>query len=156
MRASFDNIFTSANAGTDVVVQSSETIGSGGRSQVGLIPESLTQTLAQVPEAASAEPTIQGTGQITAADGKPIGGDGPPTLAGNWIPNPALNPVSDCAGQATDCGRSGGHRPGCRHGWQARNRRQDDLRTPELIPVTVWGLRRLVAPTVWEEPPTRG
>ena len=37
MRAAFDDIFTSANAGTDVVVQSSETIGSGGRTQVGLI-----------------------------------------------------------------------------------------------------------------------
>ena len=39
MRAAFDDIFTSANAGTDVVVQSSETIGSGGRTQVGLLPE---------------------------------------------------------------------------------------------------------------------
>ena len=31
-------------------------------------------------------------GQIVASDGDPIGGDGPPTEAGNWITDPAINP----------------------------------------------------------------
>ncbi|MGB3675795.1 MAG: ABC transporter permease, partial [Candidatus Nanopelagicales bacterium] len=74
MRAAFDGIFTSANAGTDVVVRSSERIGGGGSAQVGLIPTDLANTLSAVPEVAIAEPTIQGAGQLTGADGLPIGG----------------------------------------------------------------------------------
>ena len=140
MRASFDNIFTSANAGTDVVVQSSETIGSGGRSQVGLIPESLTQTLAQVPEVASAEPTIQGTGQITAADGKPIGGDGPPTLAGNWIPNPALNPYRIVQGKPPTADGQVVIDQGAATVGKLAIGDKTTLRTPELIPVTIVGI----------------
>lgn len=140
MRAAFDDIFTSANAGTDVVVRSSERIGGGGNAQVGLIPESLTATLSQVPEVAIAEATIQGVGQLTAADGKPIGGDGPPTLAGNWITNAALNPYRIVQGG-----------PPMRSGQVVIDERAANLgnlkigsattlRTPELVPMTVVGI----------------
>ncbi len=92
MRASFDSIFASANAGTDVIVQSSKSIGEGTRGQSGSLPDSLVTQLGQLPNVAAAEPNIQGIGQISGSDGKPIGGEGPPTLAGNWIENAGLNP----------------------------------------------------------------
>jgi len=98
IRASFDTIFASANAGTDVIVQSSKSIGEGTRGQSGSLPDSLVTQLGNLPEVASAQPNIQGVGQISAADGQPIGGEGPPTLAGNWIDNEALNPYRIVAG----------------------------------------------------------
>jgi len=92
MRASFDGIFAAASRGTDAVVQGSQEIGQGSRGQTALVPESLVSQLSAVPQVATAEPTIQGIGQITGSDGKPVGGAGPPTLAGNWIENSSLNP----------------------------------------------------------------
>jgi len=140
MRAAFDDIFTSANAGTDVVVQSSETIGSGGRTQVGLIPESLTSTLAGVPEVQTAEPTIQGTGQITGADGKPIGGNGPPTLAGNWITSPALNPYRIIQGVPPTADGQVVIDQGAATAGNLKVGDKTTLRTPELVPVTIVGI----------------
>lgn len=100
MRASFDTIFASANAGTDVVVKSSRQIGDGARAQSGLVPESLIPVLETVPQVQAAAPNIQGFGQIAGSDGKPIGGDGPPTFAGNWIDYQALNPYRIVQGNA--------------------------------------------------------
>lgn len=140
MRTAFDDIFTSANAGTDVVVRSSERIGGGGNAQVGLIPESLTQTLADVPEVAVAEATIQGVGQLTAADGKPIGGDGPPTLAGNWISNAGLNPYRIVEGNPpTRSGQVVVDQRAANEGNLAVGSKTT-LRTPELVPMTVVGI----------------
>jgi putative ABC transport system permease protein len=140
MRASFDSIFASANAGTDVVVQSSKSIGSGSRGQSGSLPDSLVTQLGDLPEVASAQPNIQGVGQISGADGKPIGGEGPPTLAGNWIDSPALNPYRIVAGgpptqdgeividqgAATDGNLSVGS--------------DTTLRVPDPVPVTIVGV----------------
>ncbi|MFZ1671699.1 MAG: FtsX-like permease family protein [Candidatus Nanopelagicales bacterium] len=100
MRASFDGIFAAANAGTDAVVQGSEEVGAGVDSQPSLVPESLIPELEKVPEVASVEPTIQGVAQITGSDGKPVGGDGPPSFAGNWVLNTGLNPYKIVDGQA--------------------------------------------------------
>lgn len=140
MRASFDGIFTSANAGTDVVVRSSEDIGSGGRTQVGLVPESLTKSLAAVPEVQLAEPTIQGVGQITGSDGKPIGGDGPPTLAGNWIPSQSLNPYRIVQGSAPVANGQVVIDQGAATKGKLKVGDKTSLRTPELVPVTIVGI----------------
>ncbi len=140
MRASFDDIFVSANAGTDVVVRSSENIGTGGRTQVGLVPESLTKTLSEVPEVQLAEPTIQGVGQITGADGKPIGGEGPPTLAGNWIASSSLNPYRIVQGSPPTVDGQVVIDQGAAAVGKLSIGDKTTLRTPELLPVTVVGI----------------
>ena len=140
MRAAFDGIFTSANAGTDVVVRSSERIGGGGSAQVGLIPTDLANTLSAVPEVAIAEPTIQGAGQLTGADGLPIGGDGPPTLAGSWIQSPALNPYRLVAGAPPAGEGQVVIDQGAASEGDLVVGSKTVLRTPELVPMTVVGI----------------
>ena len=45
-------------------------------------------------------PQIEGFGQLTGADGEKLGGEGPPTFAGNWIEDPDLNPYELVEGRA--------------------------------------------------------
>src|SRR5262249_1156795 len=53
-----------------------------------------------VDSVAAAEPSIQGYGVLTDKDGNAIGGNGPPTFAGNWITDPDLNPYQVVEGRA--------------------------------------------------------
>ena len=100
MRASFDEVFASANAGTDAVVQG-KTIVSGPRGdEQAPVPADLVGELDNVDGVSAAQPVIQGLAQIIGSDGKPLGGNGPPTLAGNWIDNDALNPQRVASGVA--------------------------------------------------------
>ena len=66
-----------------------------GRLDGGLVAE-----LTQLDGVAVAAPSIEGFAQIEASDGDPIGGNGPPTLAGNWIDDPRLNPFEVVEGRA--------------------------------------------------------
>ncbi|MFF3491921.1 ABC transporter permease [Streptomyces sp. NPDC002795] len=93
LRASFDSMFAGAGSGTDAVVRSGNVITTPGESQGTRRPvdASLADDLAKVPGVAAAAPNIQGAGQLVDAHGEPIGGQGPPTLAGNWIDDPELN-----------------------------------------------------------------
>src|SRR5262245_12882177 len=91
MRAGFDDIFTEANQGTDVVVRNSTEIGEEQTQQRGYVPADLATTISAVDGVAAAEPAIQGFAQIIDKDGDPIGGNGPPTLAGSWIDDAAFN-----------------------------------------------------------------
>ena len=89
LTANFDNLFADANAGTDVVVRSAVDIPAEDlQSGRGLIPASLVDSLAAVDGVAAVEPNIEGYGQLIGSDGDAIGGNGPPTVAGNWIENP--------------------------------------------------------------------
>ena len=49
---------------------------------------------------AAVDPQIEGFGQLTGADGEKLGGEGPPTFAGNWIDDPELNPYELVEGRA--------------------------------------------------------
>ena len=60
----------------------------------------LVDELAQLDGVAVAAPSIEGFAQIVGSDGDPIGGNGPPTLAGNWIADPRLNPYQVVEGRA--------------------------------------------------------
>src|SRR5689334_13545849 len=53
-----------------------------------------------VPGVADAQPYLEGYGQLLGRDGKPIGGNGPPTQAANWVADPALNPYRLVQGHA--------------------------------------------------------
>src|SRR5690349_8122845 len=57
-----------------------------------------------VPGVADAQPYLEGYGQLLGRDGKPIGGNGPPTEAANWVGDPALNPYRLVAGHAPRAG----------------------------------------------------
>src|SRR5689334_25423069 len=57
-----------------------------------------------VPGVADAQPCLEGYGQLLGRDGKPIGGNGPPTQAANWVGDPALNPYRLVAGHAPRAG----------------------------------------------------
>ena len=101
LTANFDRLFADANAGTDVVVRSAVDIPAEDlQSGRGLIPASLVERLAAVDGVAAAEPNVEGYGQLIGKDGTAIGGNGPPTVAGNWIDNATLNPYKLAAGRA--------------------------------------------------------
>lgn len=102
LRASFDTMFGRATSGTDAVVRSADAITTPGESE-GVrqpVPVDLVKTVEEVPGVAAAAPNIQGAGQLIGADGDPIGGQGPPTLAGNWIADPELNAYQLAEGRA--------------------------------------------------------
>jgi putative ABC transport system permease protein len=99
LRANFDRLFTQADSGTDVVLRGATQIGSGSATRTG-VDASLLPRVRVVPGVADAQPFVEGYGQLLGRDGKPIGGNGPPTQAANWVGDPALNPYRLVAGHA--------------------------------------------------------
>ena len=102
MRADFNDLFTATNAGTDVVVRSSTEVGDSDISQRGLLDAAIVGQVAAVDGVAAAVPQIDGRGQIVGSDGDPLGGNGPPTLATNWIDDRDLNPYVLAEGRAPE------------------------------------------------------
>jgi putative ABC transport system permease protein len=103
LRGNFDNLFTEANAGTDVVVRHDSRLSTDPGepdSQRGLIDASLVDTVRDVDGVAAAQPSVEGFGQLVGKNGDKLGGNGPPTLAGNWIENRDLNPYRLVEGRA--------------------------------------------------------
>ncbi|MFE0546648.1 ABC transporter permease [Streptomyces sp. NPDC058891] len=142
LRASFSSMFGDATAGTDAVVRSADTITTPGESQGVRQPvdTSLVPAIEKVPGVAAAAPRIEGRGQLVGADGKPVGGQGPPTLAGNWITDARLNPYRIAEGRAPArtgevvVNRGAAEKGGLRIGDTTT------LRTPDPVEVTVVGL----------------
>lgn len=142
LRAGFDTMFGNAARGTDAVVRSADAITTPGEAQGVRQPvdTGLTQTIEQVPGVAAAVPDIQGAGQLVGADGEPIGGQGPPTVAGNWITDPELNPYRLAEGRAPQksgevvVNRGTAERGGLSLGDTTV------LRTPDPVQVTIVGL----------------
>ncbi len=100
LRASFDDVFTSANAGTDVVVRGAEKIGTDDMEQRSTVDANLVDQVRATDGVADASPYYMGIGQIVGSNGETIGGEGPPTLAGNWIDDDALTPYELAEGRA--------------------------------------------------------
>lgn len=142
LRASFDSLFGNATAGTAAVVRGADTITTPGESQGVRKPvgTALVGTVEAVPGVAAAVPDIKGAGQLVGRDGEPIGGQGPPTLAGNWIDDPDLNPYRLAEGRAPArsgevvVNRGAAEKGGLRLGDTTV------LRTPDPVRVTVVGL----------------
>ncbi|AXK32024.1 ABC transporter substrate-binding protein [Streptomyces armeniacus] len=142
LRASFDTMFGNASSGTDSVVRSSEAITTGDNPQGAREPVDtrLVDTIEKVPGVAAAAPSIEGPGQIVGSDGEPVGGGGPPTMAGNWVTDRELNPYDLAEGHAPrasgeivinrGAAESGGLEVGDR----------TTLRTPEPVEVEIVGL----------------
>ena len=144
LRANFDSLFQSALGSSDAVVRSANTLTTDGEFAQDLIDGSLATELAGIDGVAVVAPQIEGFGQLTGADGEKLGGEGPPTFAGNWIDDPDLNPYELVEGRApettdevvinrgaADDGRPGDRRPhDRRHArtGRGRDRRDRDVR----------------------------
>ena len=83
MTRGIDALFVEGYSGTDVEVRSSHQMD-GEQLQYVSIPAGLADELAELPGVAAAVPVAEGTAQLTAADGSPIGGQGPPTIGTTW------------------------------------------------------------------------
>ncbi|MFB0630555.1 FtsX-like permease family protein [Streptomyces sp. AB3(2024)] len=142
LRASFDSMFAGAASGTDAVVRGSRVVTVPGqdRGSRQTVAADLADRLRAVPGVAAVEPDIQGAGQLLGKDGRPVGGQGPPTLAGNWITDPRLNPYRLAEGRAPQrtgevvVNRGAAVRGGLAVGDTTV------LRTPDPVRVTVVGL----------------
>ncbi len=93
MNAAFDQLFTQAASGSDVVVRSGSAFapsaagpgGGGGSDERKPVPEDLLPTVAAVPGVASASGDVSGYAQmVNPGDGEVIGSVGPPTIGTNW------------------------------------------------------------------------
>jgi putative ABC transport system permease protein len=94
--SNFDDLFQSANAGTDAVIRGASTVSVATRGpdiqERGLVDGRLLDRVRTVPGVAAAEPSVLGYGQLIGTDGAAVGGNGPPRQAGNWIDDPDLTP----------------------------------------------------------------
>jgi putative ABC transport system permease protein len=104
LSTTFDDLFAEVSAGTDVVVRSDNVVEAdrGADDARGPIDESLVDTIRDVDGVAEAEPQVVGYGALIGQDGDPIGGNGPPRLAGSWIDSPDLNPYRLVEGRAPE------------------------------------------------------
>ena len=102
MRSGVSDTFAEANAGTDALVRSATEVGTGEIIDRGLLDAGLVDDIAAVDGVAAAVPEIEGIGQIVGSDGDPLGGNGPPTSAGNWIADPHVNPWDVAEGRAPE------------------------------------------------------
>jgi putative ABC transport system permease protein len=102
--SAFGDLYQRANAGTDAVVRSTTDIESEGTGQTGLLDAALVDTIGDLDGVARVSPLVERAGQIVGADGDPLGGQGPPTMAGNWVADERLNPFQLVDGRAPRSG----------------------------------------------------
>ena len=88
LRQTFDNLFTETTAGIDVVVQGPGDSADAFTGQLSPVPVDVARQVEAVEGVQTVAPEVQGLAQLVDADGQPLGGAGPPTLAFNA-------PVSD-------------------------------------------------------------
>ncbi|HEY3072552.1 MAG TPA: ABC transporter permease, partial [Candidatus Limnocylindrales bacterium] len=92
MNKAFDDLFTQAASGSDVIVRATSAFepsqagpGGGGGEQREPITENLVATVRGVAGVRSAEGSVSGYAQmVDPKTGDVIGGVGPPTIGGNW------------------------------------------------------------------------
>ncbi len=104
INATFTGIFNTANAGVAVTVHgrpiAGDTGGIGG-GQNHPVPTSLLATVRAVPGVKDAVGSLFREGAtLIGSNGKPIGGNGPPTFGANWITDSAISPYHLRSGTA--------------------------------------------------------
>src|SRR5919106_4032953 len=143
LRGNFDDLFTEANAGTDVVVRHESRLATDPGepdTQRGLIDASVVDTVRDVDGVAAAEPTVEGFGQLVGKNGDKLGGNGPPTLAGNWIENEDLNPYQLAEGRAPRADNEVVINRGAADEGDLDIGDTTTVQTPEPVPVTIVGI----------------
>ena len=97
--AGFATTFTAANSGTDAVVRNADDLAATDEPRAPIVA-SLRSRIDALDGVAATAPTVSGLAQILGSDGRPIGGNGPPTLGANWITVPALTGYQIASGRA--------------------------------------------------------
>jgi putative ABC transport system permease protein len=101
MGKTFDNMFATGNAGTDVIVQQPETVDAEWGDARERVPASALATIGSVEGVESVAGNIQGFAQLVKADGTVGSLDGlGVTVGANWIADPTLNPFTLAEGEA--------------------------------------------------------
>src|SRR5262249_17601989 len=132
------------NAGTDVVVRNATNItvdgpGPSSRSR-GLVDASLVDQISRVPGVASAAGQVTGYGQLLGTDGKVVGGNGPPRVAGNWVTDPRLNPYKLVDGRAPQTPNEVVINKKAAADGHLTVGSKTTVQTPDPVPVTVVGI----------------
>src|ERR1700722_5226664 len=96
INATFTGIFNTADAGVAVTVHGHAIAGTGkgvGGGQNHPVPTSLLATVRAVPGVKDAVGNIFRNGAtLIGTNGKPIGGNGPPTFGASWITDSGISP----------------------------------------------------------------
>ncbi len=142
-RSGITELFTDGNAGTDVVVRSETRFQTDSGDLTAPLDAGIVDAVRAVPGVTAAEPDIQGVATIVGTDGRPVGGNGPPTIGGNWIDDPTVSAWRIVAG----------HAPTADGEVVVDRRTADDghlgvgatttVLTPDPVPVTVVGIMAL-------------
>jgi putative ABC transport system permease protein len=145
IRANFDSLFASANAGTDAVVRNATAIEAGGgrgpaTRERGLVPMSVVDALRRADGVAGVAPQVQGYGQLIGKDGKAIGGNGPPRVAANWVDDPALTAYRLIEGRAPAADDEVVVNRGAARDGNLRVGDRATVQTPEPVRVRVVGI----------------
>ncbi|MFK4071743.1 ABC transporter permease [Streptomyces sp. NPDC029674] len=142
LRASFDTMFGSATSGTDAVVRSADAITTPDDSQGTRKPVAteLVEKIEATGQVAAAAPGLEGAGQLIGKDGEPVGGQGPPTLAGNWIDDEELNAYRLAEGRAPSKSGEVVVNRGAAEAGDLKIGDTTTLRTPDPVEVRIVGL----------------
>jgi putative ABC transport system permease protein len=140
LKSNFDDLFQSSLGNADAVVRSANTLDTDQEFTQDLIDSSFAEELATVDGVASVEPEIVGFGQLTGADGEKLGGNGPPTLAGNWIEDPELNPYELVEGRAPAAAHEVVVNRGAAEDGDLSIGDTTTVATPEPVEVTIVGI----------------
>ena len=140
LRAGFGALFADADSGTDTVVRGADQIKAGtGEGTRRPVPTGLITAIRKVPGVAAAAPDIEGAGQLVAHDGTSLDTKGP-TVAGNWIGDPELNPYRLVEGRAPSRpGEAVINRDAAKRA-QLKVGDRTLLRTPDPVRITIVGV----------------
>lgn len=139
MRAGFAEVFTQANKNVDVIVRGASEAETPGFSQRQNVPLDLQDTLSSVDGVAEAVPEISGLAEILGADGEPLGGMGPPTLAAAWTDS-ITNPYRISEGRAPEASGEVVINKGAAETGKLTVGSTTTVRVPDPIQVTIVGL----------------
>src|SRR5437588_324299 len=145
LRANFADLFAAANSHTDVVVRgATELKADGGRgpdvNQRAPIDAALVGRVQAVDGVVVALPVVEGSGQLIGAEGKAVGGNGPPRVAGTWITNADLNPYRLVEGRAPRTDDEVVINRGAAKSGHLKVGAVTTVETPEPVRVTVVGI----------------
>lgn len=142
LRGSFDTMFGDAAGGTDAVVRGADVVTVPGDALGTREPvdTALIDRIERIPGVAAVAPRIEGAGQLVGSDGEPVGGQGPPTVAGDWIEDARLNPYRLADGRLPEKSGEVVVNRGAAEAGKLEIGDTTVLRTPDPVRVTVVGL----------------
>ena len=139
MRGTFSDLFETGNKGMDAVVQA-DRIEADGMEQAGLIDLALVDRVRAVDGVAQADPVVEGYGKLIGKDGKAIGGNGPPTFAGNWLGDSPMNSYQLVEGRAPQQANEVVINRGAAKTGGLKVGDSTTIQTPQPVPVEIVGL----------------